>query len=363
MPVPYTLTSSSITLYLDGKPQTVDASSPTFNDLKEALRNQADDDTLRNLVSTRKLVERKSFGRVQVVGDAVYYDDMEMQGHLVDRMLSMMKEGFDISPLARFMARLMHNPSTRAVDELFIWLEQSQMPITADGHFLAYKKVRNDYLDYFSRSMSNAVGNVLEMDRTEVDPDRNRTCSAGLHFCSYSYLPSYFGSEGRVMVVKIDPADVVAIPSDYNNAKGRTWRYAVIGEVDEHEASFAFENTSVVTSYGTYDDGDDDDLDLEDEDEDLYPFDDPYSDDGDDEEEEDDDEYEDDVLNAVVALADDEDEDGGETEVLFHHVPTGYMTSAEDLMKLLVTHGQRGASRMTGVPRTTLQEWVKRIYS
>jgi hypothetical protein len=38
------------------------------------------------------------------------------------------------------------------------------------------------------------------------------------------------------MIVKINPADVVSIPSDYDNTKGRTWRYEVVGEI-------AFEQT------------------------------------------------------------------------------------------------------------------------
>jgi hypothetical protein len=32
------------------------------------------------------------------------------------------------------------------------------------------------------------------------------------------------------MILKINPADVVSIPSDYNNTKGRTCRYEVVGE-------------------------------------------------------------------------------------------------------------------------------------
>jgi len=35
---------------------------------------------------------------------------------------------------------------------------------------------------------------------------------------------------GKTMIVKINPRDVVAIPSDYNNAKGRTCRYEVVAE-------------------------------------------------------------------------------------------------------------------------------------
>ena len=44
------------------------------------------------------------------------------------------------------------------------------------------------------------------------------------------------------MIVKISPADVVSIPSDYNNAKGRACKYEVIGEIgnDNGEVDTAF---------------------------------------------------------------------------------------------------------------------------
>jgi hypothetical protein len=38
------------------------------------------------------------------------------------------------------------------------------------------------------------------------------------------------------MIVKINPADVVSIPADYDNAKGRCWRYEVIGEMPREVA-------------------------------------------------------------------------------------------------------------------------------
>jgi hypothetical protein len=37
------------------------------------------------------------------------------------------------------------------------------------------------------------------------------------------------------MLVKVNPADVVSIPSDYNNAKGRAWKYEVVGEMNATE--------------------------------------------------------------------------------------------------------------------------------
>jgi len=74
------------------------------------------------------------------------------------------------------------------------------------------------------------------MTRNEVNDDKNQTCSAGLHFCSQDYLNHFGGS--RIMILKINPRDVVSIPTDYKNSKGRCCRYEVIGElgVDPEEA-------------------------------------------------------------------------------------------------------------------------------
>ena len=132
----------------------------------------------------------------------------------------------------------MNNPSKRAVTELYGFLEKNSLPITPDGHFLAYKKVRKDFLDIHSGTMSNAVGTVVEMERNMVDDDQNRTCSTGLHFCSQEYLAHFGDGTSRTVILKINPADVVSIPNDYNNSKGRACRYEVIGElgVDPEDA-------------------------------------------------------------------------------------------------------------------------------
>jgi hypothetical protein len=36
------------------------------------------------------------------------------------------------------------------------------------------------------------------------------------------------------MICKVNPADVVAIPNDYNNTKMRVWTYEVVGEVTSY---------------------------------------------------------------------------------------------------------------------------------
>jgi hypothetical protein len=128
-----------------------------------------------------------------------------------------------------FVENMLQNPSKRAVDELFDFIEACDLPITEDGCFLAYKKVRGDYMDCRSGSIRNAVGDTPSMERNMVDEDSSRTCSYGLHACSYEYLKHFGGA--RCMVVKINPKDCVSFPKDYNNSKLRCSGYEVVGEI------------------------------------------------------------------------------------------------------------------------------------
>lgn len=158
----------------------------------------------------------------------VYYGQEPLHHSLADRLPRMFAEGFDTTPMLNFLKNLFLNPAPHAINELYEFLEKNGLPITEDGCFLAYKKVREDYLDCYSQSISNKVGEKPSMDRNLCDPIRTNHCSTGYHFCGLSYL-TCFGGE-RVMVVKINPKDVTSIPNDYHFAKGRCCAYEVIDE-------------------------------------------------------------------------------------------------------------------------------------
>lgn len=223
-----------VTVMLDGVTHTINSDHANYEAIRAALRDKNFDE-VENLINVRKSVETFVRGKVTVEADRVLYGDLEIRGSVVYRILDMRREGFDADPMINFLENLMQNPSKRAVDELYGFLEATALPITEDGCFLAYKKVSDNYMDLHTGTMDNSVGKIVEMPRNGVDEDKDRTCSAGLHFCSLSYLPEYHGGRGRVMIVKINPKDVVAIPSDYNNAKGRTCRYEVIGETEAED--------------------------------------------------------------------------------------------------------------------------------
>ena len=116
--------------------------------------------------------------------------------------------------------------------ELYDFLEHESLPITEDGYFLAYKAVRADYMDKYRGAFDNHVGNVCEMTRSKVDDDRSRGCSNGLHAGALNYVAGYGSVESndKIVIVKINPKDVVSVPSDCNHEKLRTCRYEVVGE-------------------------------------------------------------------------------------------------------------------------------------
>jgi hypothetical protein len=218
-----------VTVMIDGCTRTIANDHTNYSKIREALK-QRDYPTVERLIDVVGSVHNFAKGSISIRDGQVFYGDLEVRGSVVDRILQMVREDFDAQPMLKFLENLMQNPSKRAVDELYGFLEATRLPITDDGCFLAYKKVNNEYRDFYTGKMDNSVGQVLEMPRNQVDDNRDRTCSQGLHFCSLSYLPHYHGGQGRVVIVKINPADVVSIPSDYNNAKGRAWRYEVVGE-------------------------------------------------------------------------------------------------------------------------------------
>lgn len=225
---PFIIQGTNITVVIDNKVHTIASSHPTFARVREAIRT-GDWAEVKKLADPRKAVINYGKGNIKIVEDTLYWKGEVLHNALSKRILAMLQEGFEIDPMVNFMDNLMQNPSRRAVEELYGFLEKNDLPITPDGCFLAYKKVRDNYKDVHSGTFDNSVGKTCEMPRNRVDDDKDRTCSTGLHFCSHSYL-AHFGGE-RVVILKINPRDVVSIPSDYNNAKGRTCRYEVIGEV------------------------------------------------------------------------------------------------------------------------------------
>lgn len=231
----YAITDNNVTVRYDGQTHIVPRSDALAKKLIQALREGREND-IPNLVSASKRIETYGQGKFKVVDGRIMVNGQAVPEFLSRKIIKFQAEGLPYLPLVRFAENLQKNPSYRAVNELFQFLEKNDHPITEDGCFIAYKKVREDFRDVHSGKFDNSPGKVVEMPRNEVNEDATQTCSAGLHVANYSYAQSFY-SGGKMLEVEVNPADVVSIPIDYNQAKMRTCKYKVIGVVNkEHSA-------------------------------------------------------------------------------------------------------------------------------
>jgi hypothetical protein len=227
--------NGSITAVVDNRPYTVSFGHLNYAAAKAAFQ-AGDADEFVRLVDVKTAINtiaETSNGLVEVKDDTVYYNGAPLHNGLTKRILDLLRGGFSITPMIKFLENLMKNPSKKAVDELYDFLENKGLSLTEDGHFLAYKCVRENYLDKHSGKFDNSPGAVLEMARNAVDDDCNNHCSYGFHAGSLEYSGpsgSFWNSSDKVVIVKINPADVVSVPRDYNCQKLRTCKYVVVGD-------------------------------------------------------------------------------------------------------------------------------------
>ena len=226
MKIPYILTDRSLTIVLNDEPKTITSENPVWNDAITAIREGRFDD-LTEILDKSKAIARFSHGKIEVRDGLVTYAGEEIHNIVVDRILNFIKNGLPYEPLVKFLDKLMQNPSRRAVNELYKFLEHKKMPLTPDGDFLAYKSVRADFKDWYSGEHDFSIGQVREMARNQVCDNADVGCSAGYHAGSEEYAKSFNGG-GNLVIVKINPADVVSVPTDCECQKLRASRLEVV---------------------------------------------------------------------------------------------------------------------------------------
>lgn len=169
-------------------------------------------------------------GKFHLVDNTFYKDGVALHSAISDKLVESYNQRTGIDHILKFLAKLDSNPSELARLGLLQWLSHTQLPITEDGNFIAYKSVRPTMYDIYSNTISNHIGAEVSMDRELVDSNSNNYCSVGLHFSSIDYARNYGGIDSILIKLEIDPKDVVSFPTD-SHTKGRTCSYKVISKV------------------------------------------------------------------------------------------------------------------------------------
>lgn len=236
--VPHVITNAGLQVVLKGQHYNVASTVKGYKEIVEAI--YADHESEEFIIDLITATQRKVAAAVKLSASltyndgAVYHHGEKLRGYAISKLIGLVESNGDVAPLANFLTKVQGNPDFAVVENLYEFLEKGNMPLTPSGDFLAYKAVRADWKDIHSNSYSNVIGSRHSMQRNKVDSDRNNTCSNGFHVCSFDYLPNFAHADGHVVICQINPADVVAVPTDYNNTKMRVSSYLVIGEVSDY---------------------------------------------------------------------------------------------------------------------------------
>ena len=232
-----------LTVVIDGKQYTILASNPMFASAVSAYQTKDFDSLMLALDPSRKFLNLYAkYEQIEVKDGSVFVDGDAIQSVVAERIINFLADGVDCLPIFKFITRLQLNPSKRAVDELYTFLEHKHLPLTETGTFLAYKAVRNDFTDKHTGRFFNGVGEVLEMPRNKVDDNKEVGCSYGFHAGTLEYASNFAGGNDRLVLVEIDPADVVSIPTDCEFQKLRTCRYKVVAEYERPLVEHVYES-------------------------------------------------------------------------------------------------------------------------
>lgn len=243
------VTDSYASFMVNGKQTTVYNDQPGYKEVIIALAKK-DEKFLSDFAENPSIMKAKIYE--VIFGDNVSVDDdgnvfvngKPIAKQIGDRIKAHIELGISPVPIINFLAKLDQNPSARARIELFDFLENKNLPLDDEGFFYAYKTVGPDYWSKRGGNLVltsgvtddkgrilNSVGAVITCDRSEVDDARENTCSFGLHAGGLTYVTkTYYKHGDKILIVKINPKDVVAVPKDYNAQKLRTASYEVISE-------------------------------------------------------------------------------------------------------------------------------------
>lgn len=223
MKVNYVILKGSLVINFEGKTHNIASSDGRYAKILDAIKSNKLE-LIPDLTDTT-LALRK--GGVDIRDGVVYLDDQALPETLSDRVLQFFHEGLPYEPLLKFWKKLKRNPSFNSRQQLFKFLEHNGHPITTEGNFIAYRSVRSDFRDHHTGKFDNSVGQLVKVDRQDVDDNPNNTCSHGLHVACLSYAQD-FGSNRTIIDVEVNPENVVAVPTDYNGTKMRVCEFKVL---------------------------------------------------------------------------------------------------------------------------------------
>jgi hypothetical protein len=235
----------TLSVILDGEQYIADDNHPKFEEIFQALIVEGNEDTDWAALFAPGLAIEQEFAKIStelsIRGNKLFYEGEELHDVLADKIVNVYSAGENYEPFVLFMEKLRTNPEQHSIENLYRWLEADPdgFTIADDGDLIVYKYVMNDFRSIHSgpairngvpvnERILNVPGDVIEMDRKDVQHDPDRGCSTGLHVGTWTFVQG----QSVIYKVKVNPKYVVSVPKEMSSRKMRVCRYQVIERVE-----------------------------------------------------------------------------------------------------------------------------------
>lgn len=220
---------TSISLVVNNRAFTLGASQSNFHSvLGELKKPKQDAKRILSLLSSAEALSDFASKGVSIHNGKVYFKGSQMNGAVVNRILDFHRQNLPCEPTIAFLGNLPDNQAQR--DAAYKFLENEGLTLTPDGCILAYKGVRGNWTSAHQNNLPSLKAVLIDnyirfkpgdkprCNPQDCDSDPHVHCSKGLHVGSHAfakaYVADYDRNHGHMVLVKINPKDIVSVPTD-----------------------------------------------------------------------------------------------------------------------------------------------------
>lgn len=210
----YTITPNSVSLFGGGQTLTARDSHPNFKKIVSFIMAGKHQEA-EKLFSITEFVKTATDNKITVKNGGVYYLNTQLHNAVCNKILDFVAQGLDVNPWLKFLEKLLENPSKYIYNNLYSFMEQYKLSIDDNGDIYALKAVKHNLKSKWTDILVQyVVGQTYAEPRVLLTDDQNDSyCGPGLWFGHEKFVFDYGSGNDHVLVVKVNPKDVIAIPS------------------------------------------------------------------------------------------------------------------------------------------------------
>lgn len=208
----YTIkTQNNITIYFDNKELMCSKEHKNYDKIIEEINKELPNYIyLESLFSIENIIKESS-KNITIKNGEMFFKEIKLNNKLIDRILDLINENFDVNYLILFLDNLYNNDNIKNKETFIDFIENNKLPISKDGHFYAY--------DINKKNTYNKYGDIVKDE------------SFNLYFHNYDYISNQkddiIENNYNVYILKINPLNI----KDINNNIGYCNKYVIVDNI------------------------------------------------------------------------------------------------------------------------------------